>query len=342
MSAYKSYNTKVIIICPEHGSFEQIPKNHLQGKSCSKCGKIKCSKARTKTTKWFIKQAKKIHNNKYNYSLTVYKNTITKITIICPNHGEFKQTPNGHLQGRGCPKCGGSKLLTTEECIKQFKQVHGNKYDYSLVKYKNAKSKINVICLLHGTWLIKPTNHLSGYGCPDCGGSKPLDKKTFVFRAKKIHGTKYNYKLVKYINLHSKVTILCKLHGVFKQRPMAHVNLAQGCPKCNYTISKPEAEWLDSLNIPKNYRNKTIKVNNKRFNVDGFDPKTNTVYEFNGDYWHGNPKKFNPDDINPRTKTTYGILYKKTIEKQKFLEKNGYTVVSIWESEWKTKRKGLK
>ena len=110
---------KVIITCLEHGIFEQRPTNHLRGQGCMKC-KIK---HHAKTTDNFIKEAKLKHNNKYDYSKTKYKKSIEEVTIICPEHGIFKQTPHGHLKGQGCMKCsnlgkGWNKESFKNNCIK--------------------------------------------------------------------------------------------------------------------------------------------------------------------------------------------------------------------------------
>ena len=129
--------TKVKILCPIHGEFEQIPKSHMKGFGCAKCvGKYQL------TTDRFIKFSNEKHNNKYDYSLVNYKDTRTKVKIICPIHGEFEQTPNNHLKGHSCPSCGGVKVPTTEDFIINANKLHTNKYDYSLVEYKNANTKI--------------------------------------------------------------------------------------------------------------------------------------------------------------------------------------------------------
>ena len=87
------------------------------------------------TTGQFIKKARDVHKNKYDYSLSNYNHTHKKIKIICPDHGTFEQTPSSHLNGSGCPKCYGNKNLTTEEFINKSNLIHNNKYDYSLSKY---------------------------------------------------------------------------------------------------------------------------------------------------------------------------------------------------------------
>jgi len=106
---YKLAREKIDIICPIHGSFKQQPNHHLKGHGCEKCGHVKTSSHHTKTVQYFIKKAKRIHNNKYDYSLVEYINNKTKVKIICLKHGIFVQTPDNHYKGKGCPVCKESK-----------------------------------------------------------------------------------------------------------------------------------------------------------------------------------------------------------------------------------------
>lgn len=127
----------------------------------------------------FIENAKKIHGDKYDYSKILYKNAKTKIIIICQKHGEFLQKPNNHLSGQGCFKCGvenACKLISsnTEKFIKKSKDIHGDKYYYSKVKYKNDHTKVIIICKKHGEYLQTPNNHLHNRGCPKCGKEKVI------------------------------------------------------------------------------------------------------------------------------------------------------------------------
>ena len=172
---YVNNKTKVCIICPEHGEFWQTPNNHLKTHGCVECGKIKQHDTTCKTLEQFINDAKKIHGDKYDYSKVNYINSLTHIAIICKKHGIFKQTPNAHLSGCGCPKCKGFNK-TTEEFIEQSKIIHGEKFDYSKTKYINYKTKICVVCHKkdkygseHGEFWLLPNNHLKGFGgCPKC------------------------------------------------------------------------------------------------------------------------------------------------------------------------------
>jgi very-short-patch-repair endonuclease len=113
-----------------------------------------------------------VHHNKYDYSLVEYINNKTKVNIICPIHGIFKQTPSHHLKGHGCSKCTNNYNYSTDEYIKEAYEKHGNKYDYSLVEYINNKTNIIIICKIHGNFKQIPSHHLNGCGCPICNLSK--------------------------------------------------------------------------------------------------------------------------------------------------------------------------
>lgn len=125
------------------------------------------------TTEEFIKRAREIHGDTYDYSKVEYKTTRDKITIICPVHGEFEQSPNNHLRGRGCPKCANNIKKTLEEFEKEAGQIHNHAYDYSKVEYVNNYTKVCIICPKHGEFYQTPHNHLTNrYGCPFCKRSK--------------------------------------------------------------------------------------------------------------------------------------------------------------------------
>lgn|SRR5690606_5618714 len=187
------------------------------------------------TTAQFIEKAKLVHNDKFNYSLVEYKNSRTKIRIVCKNGHQFDQTPNDHLKGKGCAKCAG-RSKTAKEIIKEFKTVHGGRYDYSLVRYIVKNKHVDIKCKIHGVFKQTPKEHLKNSGCPRCAILRKSiifskTTKCFIDRAIVIHGDKYDYALVEYKNLGVKVKIKCNIHGVFKQRPRDHLN-KQGCPKC--------------------------------------------------------------------------------------------------------------
>ena len=120
----------------------------------------------------FISKSTQLHGSKYDYSKVEYVNNHTKVTIICPEHGEFSMSPDSHSQGRGCQKCGKNYRYTTAEIIAEFRKVHGDRYDYSKVEYVNSKTAVIVICGAHGEFLQSPTKHKGGQGCPQCAGKR--------------------------------------------------------------------------------------------------------------------------------------------------------------------------
>lgn len=170
---YKNTDTKVKIICPIHGVFEQSPYNHAnRGRGCPKCANEHRNDNRKLSLDGFIKKAQKVHGTFYDYSLVEYKNNKTKVKIICPEHGVFEQTPDNHLSGQGCPYCSGNVRMTKEEFICRASKVHGNKYDYSEIDYKNNRTKVKIICPEHGPFYVSPWSHLNGHECPECGKLK--------------------------------------------------------------------------------------------------------------------------------------------------------------------------
>ena len=117
---YTSAKAKVCIICPEHGEFWQTPNDHLCGKGCKRCGFESASASRLKSTEQFVEDARKIHGREYDYSKVKYTGCFDKVCIICKEHGEFWQTPNDHLCGKGCPICRQSKMeILIENILKE-------------------------------------------------------------------------------------------------------------------------------------------------------------------------------------------------------------------------------
>lgn len=137
----------------------------------------------------------------------------------------------------------------------------------------------------------------------------------------------------------NKIIIICPKHGEFKQTPANHINKKQNCPACMIGKSKKEEAWLNSIKLPNDFSHRTVIlcINNKRLIVDGFDPITNTVYEFYGDYWHGNPNLYRPSDINEANHISFGQLYQKTLDRENFIIKSGYKIITIWEQDYDKK-----
>lgn len=164
-SVYVNSATKLIIICPIHGEFEQEANSHLNGSGCSECAQVK-----KLTTESFIKKALIIHGNRYNYSETSYVKSNLSVTIECLVHGIFLQKPNSHLNGNGCGKCGeNSKKISQQVFIDNCIKVHGTKYSYHKSTYVNYRTPVIIVCPIHNEFIQTPNRHISGLrGCPDC------------------------------------------------------------------------------------------------------------------------------------------------------------------------------
>lgn len=284
------------------------------------------------------------HGNFYDYSLMDLDNKINgKIKIICPEHGKFLQSHYDHIRA-GCPKCASirkkrrfSKILINgiQDLIDQF----GDKFDFSTADFKNTSSPLIVWCKQHNQWFRNTAHHIArGAGCADCkkekiSSKKKLSTEEFIKRAIIKHSSKYDYSLVEYKTLTDAVKIICPEHGVFEQKPRDHIR-GHGCPLCaSTTVSSVSQKWLSSLNLSL-VREHKIVHDLGYYVVDGFDSTSNTIYEFYGDYWHGNPKTFDPDATNPSLDKKFRDLYNDTMLREQILKDLGYNLVTIWESDF--------
>ncbi len=219
------------------------------------------------------------------------------------------------------------------------KEIHNDKYDYSLVEYGNIETKVVIVCPVHGKFQQTPYKHVNlGQGCGKCKGDRISKTKRFnieqvVDRANEVHEFKYDYSKSEYKNMHTKTTILCKIHGEFWQNFNNHIFGKCGCPACGTgrNISESCSKWLDGLGILKEHREKIIRLSDSLYyKVDAYVPSTNIVYEYFGNFWHGNKDIYDQKEINPKVGVSYGSLYKKTMKKISDLKKYGYEVVFVW------------
>lgn len=322
---YVNQNEKLCIICPEHGEFWQTPTAHIFLKE----GCPKCSGHYTMTTEEWIEKAREIHGDKYDYSKTEFTGANKKVCIICPKHGEFWQVAYSHLEGYGCKKCAISQLAdkyrkTKEKFIEDARKIHGDKYDYSKVKYENTETKVCIICPKHGEFWQTPSKHLLGQGCPQCAIenraiSKNIGGKEFIRRAKELYGDDYIYDETEYVKMTDKVKIICKKHGEFWQRPYDHLN-GHGCPKCGMIESRGENEIYDfvcSLLGKKNVEqsNRTVLDG---YEIDIYVPSLKIGIEYNGLKWHSDKFRNRNYHIN------------KTIK----ANENGVRLIQIFEDEY--------
>ena len=247
-------NRNIKILCEDKfGKLLIDPKSILGGCNSS-------IRAAINPTEYFINQAKAVHGDKYDYSLVEYVNSKTKIKIICNEHGIFEQVPESHLVGRGCPACGRisvgrARSVGKENFLLRANKVHNNFYLYTdIPEYVIRNDKIGIICPIHGEFTQDVGGHLSGKGCKKCGLEKAHKKFThtkdkFISNAIAVHGNKYSYDNLEYVNSKTKVTITCPIHGDFEQKPNNHLT-GFGCEKCGKertenTLSIGKETFLD-------------------------------------------------------------------------------------------------
>lgn len=325
---YVDSTTPVCIICPIHGEFWQTPVVHAKGSGCPKCANKKRGDTFRWTTEKFIEEAHKVHGEKYDYSHVKFENTNTNVRIICPEHGEFMQKPNNHLQGQGCPKCS-HRGLSKEEIISEFREVHGDKYQYDIETIGKMNDKCRMICPEHGEFWQSPTKHLRGQGCPKCGIERrteigKITLEDFIRKANEVHESKYNYKLVQFSNVHEKTDIICPKHGVFSQNVYDHMN-GHGCPKCGMTVSNGEIEIRDF--IASLIGDENIEIRNRNIlngkEIDIYIKPLKLGIEYNGVIWHS--EKF-------RKNKNYHL------NKTEEANKKGVKLIQIFEDEYNERK----
>lgn len=230
----------------------------------------------------FVERARKVHGDKYDYSKAEYVNAYTKVCIICPEHGEFWQTPHGHLCGKGCSKCAGR--LTHQEIIDKCIERHGNKYDYSKMHVFKIKDKDTFICPIHGEFEQVIYSHINGLGCPKCSKSHKKTTKEFIREYEEKFGKYYDFSKSEYINARTKMIVTCPKDGDFYITPHSLLS-GCGCKKCGYEKAK-EKTMISEEEIKK--RINTIhnhKYDLSRMVYKGMYEKVEIICPIHGSFW---------------------------------------------------------
>lgn len=357
-TVYKTRDNPVRIIChetdedgTEHGIFAIMPRQHIKFKYGGCIGCSQGTANRHDTAEW-IESAKRIHGDLYDYSKSRYKGTHRNIKIIChetdedDEHGVFKQKAYLHLQGHGCPKCGGTTRLTIKEWIVKAIETHGELYDYTHSTYKNNRTPVEIKCRIHGNITVNPKSHLTGTGCAKCAKNHPYTTEEWIERANVKHDGKYDYSQVVYKNSETMVIIICtekfdddSIHGEFQQLPSTHL-YGSGCPRCvSSRYSKVAMQWLKFCELDRKiqhaHNGKEFQIPETKFFADGYCREYNEIYEFYGDYFHGNLKVYNPNSINPTKNKTFQEIYQKTLDREEEIVGLGYKLIVMWERDWR-------
>jgi len=264
----------------------------------------------------FIVKARKVHGNKYDYSKVEYHGCKNKVCIICPEHGEFWQTPDGHVQGRGCPVCRYISVsiknkLTNEEFIEKAKKIHGDKYDYSKINYINQKEKICIICPEHGEFWQIPTTHIDHKcGCPKCSGNHKYNTEEFINSLPSWIKERYDFSKFEYVRTHDKAIVICPEHGEFLMSPH-NIRKGIGCPGCSESKLEREVRHFlkeKNINFISEYKH------NKDFHkqaIDFYLPDFNIAIECQG------IQHFQPTDFAGRGDGWSKNEYKRIVELDK-------------------------
>ena len=333
---FRKREDRITIICPKHGEFTLIARNHLEGAICPQCKKEELHNKNIKRLKEkFYKKCDELYNGFYDYSKSIFESREDNIIVICPKHGEFTINVRSHMGGAICPKCRNliknkKPKLTTEEFIKKCIKKYSNKFTYENTIFIDYNTPTKVTCKIHGEIEIIPKHFLydSKFGCKYCSvDSTTLTYEDFIEKAREIHGDKYDYSKVEYNGNKNKVCIICPKHGEFWMTPNAHLSQKQNCPKCNNHISKWELEindFIKSINVEIDTNNREI-LDGKE--IDILISSFNVGIECDGLIYHS--ELYNKDKNYHITKTN--------IAKEKNIQ-----LIHIFEDEWLYKKEIVK
>jgi hypothetical protein len=300
---------KISIFCEKHGYFSQKVSDHLSGKGCRECYYDR----KSSNLENFIKKAKVIYNDEFNYSEFIYINSKTESIIKCKYGHSFKRTPNRHLTKNDfCNECKKDSYIKNK-----ISKINFKGFEYT--EWKGEIVTIKCIDCLH-IFSRKINAHIKLKNCPKCNPNRD-NKEIFIKKSVKIHGNTYDYSKLEYLGSKSKVTLICKNGHEIKQKANNHLR-GIGCPTCN-RFDKKELSVIDF--IKENYNSLIIKSDRNILEgkeLDIYLPDLNLAFEFNGLYWHSDLFK---DKRYHQNKT------KDCLDK-------GIQLIHIWEDDWNNKQ----
>jgi len=335
---------------------------HLSGRDFLRID-VPCSECRDEKKRLKCNAA---HGDRFDYSQTNFEfPEADENNVICRKHGLFAVTLTDHIRFKsgGCSGCDSDWIserqrMPLSEFIERANLVHGEgHYDYSMcVQRDNLHELQDIKCPRHNLiFRMSGANHLfgkkrygnrvtsgisDGQGCRLCSTQSHVDRiamtlDEWVSRCEEIHDGRYDYSEVIWKGRLGLVEIICSnpKHDNFWQRASDHL-AGRGCSKCASRVSGKERAWLKQLEVPEKYWQTKIQLEDKVYTADAYNPFTNTVYEFWGDYWHGNPKTYPERDAKLHTGKTFKAVYESTQIKRQALLEAGYKLVEIWESDF--------
>lgn len=302
-----------------------------------------------------INKAKQVHGDLYDYSLVEYKNVNHNITIICSIHGSFDQIVNEHLKGRHCPLCANINRKNTRQ----------EKYGVDYIFQSPEKQILGEQTILEKYGVNKPLQNktiketqiatcLRKYGV--CNASKNDLIKIKIINNRNItnlqkygsiHSSQqhmidiiplienYDWLYEQYVALNKTSLQIAVELNINYNTILKYLRKAEIAIKQSYKISFKANQWLEQIEQEHNIKLiRECPIEGTNYCADGFCEETNTIYEFYGDYWHGNLEVFDSEIINESTNCTMGELYQKTIQREFRLKELGYTIISVWENDY--------
>lgn len=297
-------NEPVVVTCRIHGAFTQRLDHHLRGSGCPQCGSISTARAkRRRARETFAEKASAVHGGKYGYDSVKYFDARTSVLVTCRLHGPFSIKPTDHLSGRGCRRCGyesvsAAQSVDREHVLLKYRQVHGDRYDYSMFIYNGAHKKVIILCRVHGPFAATSSDHAAGTGCKECAWEKLANERRLTaeqlkHRISQVHGDKYAYDFSGYHNNESKLRITCPHHGEFQQAAGSHLS-GRGCPACAAPLGEQVvAAVLDAaqVNYIRQFMHETCRGRTRRLPFDFAIPCQRVLIEFDGVH-HSKPVRW--------------------------------------------------
>ena len=343
-------------ICSKNHQWYTYIQTRSKGHNCPFCAgqKVDKNKSLLKTNSFLAKEWDYDLNAKLNlFCDNILPKSGKKAHWIChkDKSHKWKIMIAHRSNGRGCPFCAGKKINNSNSLFTKrpnLKRIWDFEANNKIGLYGNkialkSNKKAHWICSKNHKWKSTIINITNGSGCPFCSNKKINSQNNLFFLKPNIKAEwdfQENNKIGLYgdnisINSGKRANWICLKNINHKWSSTVHNKVGKNtqCPLCCKHVSKKETAWLNLLNINNKYRQLSLQGLNKII-VDGFDPKTNTIYEFYGDFWHGHPTRYDPKKLNTVSKKTFGELYKKTMDRENLIKQAGYTIITIWESDW--------
>ena len=332
LTIYTNCKDKIIVICKKHGQYEVQADSHKRGTRCNNCATEETHEQQKMSIEYFMNKAFKLFGDKFDYSRVheTYDCIRSKLNIKCNTHNIwFYQNADSHLRDYcGCSEC--AELFRLSNVDKHIEERSSNNIPWFM--YQSPDGSLRAI---KGVWGNNKYPNIENH-------------KKYVEYLGKIKGYTnledwYNIGLYDfYENYGTQLVDRYYDWSYFKLLKMVY-------PDYNWDKSKfkkigyshGQIEWLEFMKVSTpdirhklNNDDGEYRILETRYKADGFSCEENCIYEYDGDYYHGNPGIYNPDEINLVCKKTFGELYKNTQIKRKICEEAGYNYYYIWESEW--------